>query len=173
MLALGRVARNATVLRRLQPRQLSVSCSLAKPPTLSESQVYKPIQDGDLGSSDGFKPIYNCSNCDRMFKSKGSLTRHSQQCIKTGKVSRIQQQLEPIPVPSVGEEVRKNSSSTKVNCEHCGKSLLKGNLHRHLKSCSVLKNKTSESTETSQPAATQCLNVVWLPACPACLLVEG
>ena len=159
MLALGRVARNATVLRRLQPRQLSVSCSLQKPPNQAESQLYKSIQDGDPGPSHEFRPIYNCSNCDRIFKSKGSLTRHSQQCVNTGEVSRVQQQIEPQifqpdPVPTL-EVLKKNPNLTKVTCEHCGKSMLKGNLYRHLKTCSALKNKTSGSTETLKPSVTE------------------
>ena len=134
MLALGRRAGCATVLGRLRPRQLSVSCSLQKPPNQAESQSYKSIQDGDPMSSHGFKPFY------------------------VRQVSRVPQQLErelqPDPVPAVVQDgkLRKNSKQIKVSCEHCGKSLQKCNLNRHLKTCSALKKKTLESIENSKPS---------------------
>ena len=124
---------------RLRPKQFSVSCSLQKPPNPVASQSYKSIEDGDPISSHGFKPIHN---------------RHSQ---PVHQVSRVQQQLEldlfqSDPVPAVVQEgsLRKNSNLTKVSCEHCGKSMMKCNINRHLKTCPALKKKTSELAETSK-----------------------
>ena len=131
MLALGRRARGATVLGRLRPRQLSVSCSLQKPPNLAESQPYKSIQDGDPISSQVFTPFY------------------------MPQVSRVERELQPDPVPAVEQDgnLGKNSNQTKASCEHCGKSLLKSSLNRHLKTCSALKKKTLESIERSSEQA--------------------
>ena len=121
--------------------QFSVSCSLQKPPVASQS--FKPIEDGDPIPSPGFKPIHN---------------RHSQ---PVHQVSRVQQQLEldlfqPDPVPAVAqnESLRKNPNLTKVSCEHCGKSMMKCNINRHLKTCPALKKKTSELAESSKSSDT-------------------
>ena len=82
MLTLTRAVRSAPTvsLRILQYRQLSVSYILAKPSLPRPGLL---LSEEKLTSPPIAKPLFNCGKCERVFKSKGALTRHMRQCICT------------------------------------------------------------------------------------------
>ena len=82
MLTLTRAVRSAPTvsLRILQYRQLSASYILAKP---SLPRTTLLLSEEKLTSPPRVKPVFNCGKCERVFKSKGALTRHMRQCICT------------------------------------------------------------------------------------------
>ena len=149
VLTLGSVARSS---RRLQARQLSVFHFLAKPPSQESSlpaqktnQHQHRLVELKPTSLSLVRPIFYCNNCDRVFKSKGALTRHSRQC--AGQTDRTHHSVQQLTEPD------RPPPASKVHlCGKCGKQYKSaGGRNKHERKCTeTLPLQTQTETTTTE-----------------------